>query len=209
MRRTAIFALAFALLLCAACGQEGAEPTPVPSMEPSAAPEQTGPVVEIPDEPYSYLTNEYEWFTLGDAYAAAMEPYETWHEYKYDKGTTLLIAPKETLADVSFYTMDMDEEGVFIPGEVFLHPRRADDGGANGAVHPVLRQHDHLWYELYRRGRHAAQPHDNDGRPRSRRGLPVQCKRILKDSKKAPPRRTALFTFVIRGQRQCRGCRGR
>ena len=119
MRRTAIFALAFALLLCAACGQEGAEPTPVPSMEPSAAPEQTGPVVEIPDEPYSYLTNEYEWFTLGDAYAAAMEPYETWHEYKYDKGTTLLIAPKETLADVSFYTMDMDEEGVFIPGEVF------------------------------------------------------------------------------------------
>ena len=119
MRRTAIFALAFALLLCAACGQEGAEPTPVPSMEPSAAPEQTGPVVEIPDEPYSYLTNEYEWFTLGDAYAAAMEPYETWHEYKYDEGTTLLIAPKETLADVSFYTMDMDEEGVFIPGEVF------------------------------------------------------------------------------------------
>ena len=119
MRRTAIFALAFALLLCAACGQEGAEPTPMPSMEPSAAPEQTGPVVEIPDEPYSYLTNEYEWFTLGDAYAAAMEPYETWHEYKYDEGTTLLIAPKETLADVSFYTMDMDEEGVFIPGEVF------------------------------------------------------------------------------------------
>lgn len=145
MRRTAMCALSLALLLCAGCGQEAAPPTPsalpsaesetepteAPGSSPSAEPEveltgtsgvtpgQAASTVDIPDKPYSYLTNEYQWFTLGDAYTAAMDPYETWHEYKYDEGTTLLIAPKETLTDVSFCTMDMDENGAFVPAEVF------------------------------------------------------------------------------------------
>ena len=57
--------------------------------------------VQIPEEPWSYLVCETEWFTLRDAYAAALEPYTSWNSYIAGRGSVLLIEPNTRFSCLS------------------------------------------------------------------------------------------------------------
>lgn len=67
--------------------------------------------VQIPEEPWSYLVCETEWFTLRDAYAAALEPYTSWNSYIAGRGSVLLIEPKTRFSGLSVYTAEITDAG--------------------------------------------------------------------------------------------------
>ena len=67
--------------------------------------------VQIPEEPWSYLACETEWFTLRDAYAAALEPYTSWNSYIAGRGSVLLIEPKTRFSCLSVYTAEITDAG--------------------------------------------------------------------------------------------------
>lgn len=94
-------------------------PTPPGTTAPSDGEPQAAQGITIPAEPYSRLSFENDWFTLRDAYSDAVAAYGEYREFKLDDGSILLIEPKETLTDVSFFSTDMDSDGSYVPGEVF------------------------------------------------------------------------------------------
>ncbi len=73
---------------------------------------------EIPETPYSHLACETEWFTLRDACAAALEPYESWRYFTAGEGSLLLLEPKEQgPGELAFHTTELTDEG-YVFGEL-------------------------------------------------------------------------------------------
>ena len=108
--------LALTILLLAGCGAGGERLTP-PELTGEPGPRSSAaPAADIPEEPYSYYICQTPWFTLRDAYAAALEPYGGEYEsFVYGEGPVLLIEPKLAISDFCIYTTELNEG----PGDIY------------------------------------------------------------------------------------------
>lgn len=83
--------------------------------------------IVIPETPYSAFSCETEWFSLRDACAAALEPYDIYPEpysdyysFSAGEGSVLLLEVKEDRArDISFYTAEQGGEGYALGGLLY------------------------------------------------------------------------------------------
>lgn len=68
--------------------------------------------VAIPETPLSSQSCETEWFSLRDACAEALEPYDDYYSFSAGEGRVLLLEVNERRArNISFYTAEPDGDG--------------------------------------------------------------------------------------------------